>query len=644
MSSALMFNICVAVIVVATIVVFVFGMLMSRRPEHQMPVIVAFVVNALVIVAFLLLVAFGRQQAVAPYVAGACVVLPFLSYFIASKVAKRHREGDKIDDAWGAYQAQGAQLADLNNAQDQALFNAHVGQGAAAGASAFGGQGAALSGAQGSGAQVLGGAAAPASPAADDAFAQLASAAQASQAAQVAQAVQPASSALPASAVGAADPAAAQLQALSAADFAVAGAGSAFSAAADPASTGAFQSLGAAGAPAQNMQPADNAFFPSAASAAASVAPAASAAQVQAQPQIQTQQQMQQGQPGGFSVAGSAQAQQPLQWSQHAPQAQQGWQPQQQQMQQQAFGAETTSPLPAMQSAAPVPAASGFSATGFPSTAGADDTQPLPLLAAYGSAAMPAASSMIAQKIPALQASPAPAQVQAQSQAQAFTGAPAMQNARAASPATPGFAAESSVAADVYRATAANLAREDAARARAAASSSAAQTGADDLRAKLAAYQASSASQQSAGLASAAAAPAAMSAWGANAQAAASQVPAATDRVEFFPDIDIPSAVAASPAVPAGIDLEQPDFADLKARAESFQQRGVHLVAAGLFAQAAGVAPTRDAWTEVLLNEMACYVKAGKPAEARNIAFELRRSGLLDAAQAVKVNAVIGMM
>ena len=642
MSSALMFNICVAVIVVATIVVFVFGMVMSRRPEHQMPVIVAFVVNALVIVAFLLLVAFGRQQAVAPYVAGACVVLPFLSYFIASKVAKRHREGDKIDDAWGAYQAQGAQLADLNNAQDQALFNAHVGQGAAAGASAFGGQGAALSGAQGSGAQVLGGAAAAASPAADDAFAQLASAAQASQAAQVAQAVQPTSSALPASAVGAADPAAAQLQALSAADFAVAGAGSAFSAAADPASTGAFQSLGAAGAPAQNMQPADNAFFPSAAGVAASAAPVA---QVQAQPQAQMQQQRQQGQPGGFSTAGSMQAQQPLQWSQQAPQAQQGWQPQQQQIQQQAFGAEITSPLPAMQSAAPAAvAASGFSATGFPSAAGADDTQPLPLLAAYGSAAVPAASSMIAQKIPALQASSAPAQVQAQSQAQAFAGAPATQNARAASPATPGFAAESSVAADVYRATAANLAREDAARARAAASSSAAQAGADDLRAKLAAYQASSASPQGAGLASAATAPAAASAWGASAQAAASQVPAATDRVEFFPDIDIPSAVAASPAVPAGIDLEQPDFADLKARAESFQQRGVHLVAAGLFAQAAGVAPTRDAWTEVLLNEMACYVKAGKPAEARNIAFELRRSGLLDAAQAVKVNAVIGMM
>ena len=642
MSSALMFNICVAVIVVATIVVFVFGMVMSRRPEHQMPVIVAFVVNALVIVAFLLLVAFGRQQAVAPYVAGACVVLPFLSYFIASKVAKRHREGDKIDDAWGAYQAQGAQLADLNNAQDQALFNAHVGQGAAAGASAFGGQGAALSGAQGAGAQVLGGAAAAASPAADDAFAQLASAAQASQAAQVAQAVQPTSSALPASAVGAADPAAAQLQALSAADFAVAGAGSAFSAASDPASTDAFQSLGAVGTPAQNMQPADNAFFPSAAGVAASAAPVA---QVQAQPQAQMQQQRQQGQPGGFSTAGSMQAQQPLQWSQQAPQAQQGWQPQQQQIQQQAFGAEITSPLPAMQSAAPAAvAASGFSATGFPSAAGADDTQPLPLLAAYGSAAVPAASSMIAQKIPALQASSAPAQVQAQSQAQAFAGAPATQNARAASPATPGFAAESSVAADVYRATAANLAREDAARARAAASSSAAQAGADDLRAKLAAYQASSASPQGAGLASAATAPAAASAWGASAQAAASQVPAATDRVEFFPDIDIPSAVAASPAVPAGIDLEQPDFADLKARAESFQQRGVHLVAAGLFAQAAGVAPTRDAWTEVLLNEMACYVKAGKPAEARNIAFELRRSGLLDAAQAVKVNAVIGMM
>ncbi len=635
MSSALMFNICVAVIVVATIVVFVFGMLMSRRPEHQMPVIVAFVVNALAIVAFLLLVAFGRQQAAAPYVAGACVVLPFLSYFIASKVAKRHREGDKIDDAWGAYQAQGAQLADLNNAQDQALFNAHAGAGAAAGASAFGGQGAALSGAQGSGAQVLGGAAAPAAPAADDAFAQLVSAAQTPQAAQGVQTVQPVS------AMGAADPAAAQLQALSAADFAATGATGAFSAGSDPASTGAFQSLGAAGAPAQNVQPADNAFFPSAAGAAASAIPAA---QVQAQPQAQMQQ-VQQGQLGGFSTAGSAQIQQPLQWSQQAPQAQQGWQPQQQQMQQQAFGAETTSPLPVMQGAAPSPtAASGFSTAGFPSAAGADDTQPLPLLAAYGSAAVPATSSMIAQKIPSLQASPAPAQAQTQTQTQAFTGAPVTQNARAASPATPGFAAESSVAADVYRATAANLAREDAARARAAASSSAAQTGADDLRAKLAAYQASSASQQGVGLASSAAAPATASAWGANVQTAASQAPAATDRVEFFPDIDVPGAAAASSAVPAGIDLEQPDFADLKARAESFQQRGVHLVAAGLFAQAAGVAPTRDAWTEVLLNEMACYVKAGKPAEARNIAFELRRSGLLDAAQAVKVNAVIGMM
>ncbi len=114
--------------------------------------------------------------------------------------------------------------------------------------------------------------------------------------------------------------------------------------------------------------------------------------------------------------------------------------------------------------------------------------------------------------------------------------------------------------------------------------------------------------------------------------------------MEFFPDIDVPGDGAASPAVSAGIDLERPDFADLKARAESFQQRGVHLVAAGLFAQAAGVAPTRGAWMEMLLDEMACYVKAGKPAEARNIAFELRRSGLLDAAQTVKVNAVIGMM
>ncbi len=618
MSSALVFNICVAVIVVATIAVFVFGMVMSRKPERQMPVIVAFVVNALVIVAFLLLVAFGRQQTVAPYVAGACVVLPFLSYLIASKVAKRRREGDKMDNAWGAYQVPGAQLADLNNASDQALFNARAGQGADSGMPAFGARGAAPSGAQVPGVQLSGNAAASASPAVDDALAQLVSAARASQAAQPASPVMPA-----------ADSAAAQLRALSAAELAAAGAAPAPAAPSDPASTGAFQPLGAAGASAQNAQPAGNAFSPPAAGASASAVPSA-------QPQLQMQQQAQQGQPGGFSATGSLQAQQPLQWSQQVQQAQQGWQPQQQQ----AFGAEITSPLPPMKGIAPASsAAPGLPVAAFPPAAAADDTQPLPLLAAYGSAAMPAASSTIAQKIPFLQASPAPMQ------AQAFADAPAMQNAGAASPATPGFAAESSVAADVYRATAANLAREDAARA-CAASPSAAQAGTDDLRAKLAAYQAASASQPGGAYApaSAAAASSTAPAWGANAQTGASQTPSTTDRVEFFPDIDVPGDGAASPAVSAGIDLERPDFADLKARAESFQQRGVHLVAAGLFAQAAGVAPTRGAWMEMLLDEMACYVKAGKPAEARNIAFELRRSGLLDAAQTVKVNAVIGMM
>ena len=105
-----------------TIVVFIFGIIVSRNPEKQKPVIVAFVCNMVFLVAFLAVVIFARKQELAPLMAGLCAVLPLLSYFLSSILFKRSSEGSKMQSAWGGYQAQGSSLEDLSEPRDAHLL------------------------------------------------------------------------------------------------------------------------------------------------------------------------------------------------------------------------------------------------------------------------------------------------------------------------------------------------------------------------------------------------------------------------------------------------------------------------------------------------------------------------------------------
>ncbi len=122
MSYVLVLNICIAVVIAATIAVFIFGIIVSRNPEKQKPVIVAFVCNIIFLVAFLAVVIFARRQSLAPVMAALCAVLPLLSYFISSILFKRNQEGKKMQSAWGGYEGQGASLSDLSNEADEKMM------------------------------------------------------------------------------------------------------------------------------------------------------------------------------------------------------------------------------------------------------------------------------------------------------------------------------------------------------------------------------------------------------------------------------------------------------------------------------------------------------------------------------------------
>ena len=122
MSYVSVLNICIAVVIVMTIAVFIFGIVVSRNPEKQKPVIIAFVCNMVFLVAFLAVVIFARKQELAPLMAGLCAVLPLLSYFLSFILFKRRREGSKMQSAWGGYQAQGSSLEDLSEPRDAHLL------------------------------------------------------------------------------------------------------------------------------------------------------------------------------------------------------------------------------------------------------------------------------------------------------------------------------------------------------------------------------------------------------------------------------------------------------------------------------------------------------------------------------------------
>ena len=82
-------------------------------------------------------------------------------------------------------------------------------------------------------------------------------------------------------------------------------------------------------------------------------------------------------------------------------------------------------------------------------------------------------------------------------------------------------------------------------------------------------------------------------------------------------------------------------FESNRRKAQGFRDRGKNLVAAGLFARAADLAPERQQWREMLFEELGCYVRADKMDEARELARILLAQGTLTRANRIKLNAII---
>ena len=553
-STLFMFNLCVGIIVAVTVIVFIFGMVMSRKPEAQAPVIVSFVVNAIVIVVFLLLVAFGRQQAAAPYIAGACVVLPFLAYFVTAKLSKRKREGDRMEDAWGGYQGQGTSLSDLDSAQDRMRLSQPL-----AGASA---------------------AAADAGMFGYDASLAAFSAGQPG----LNPAVQNTGT-LPGQVV--------------------AGAGASFSGSSQ--GTGSF-------APVSTFPQGTGSFAPVPAQGTGAFVPV--------------------GQ-DSFSTSLDADLDKAFGQAYVAGEAQS------------VFGAPEN--LLGFDVPAPASPRADSTSASQASMSGARDA----------GAAQQAGFSFPSAAVDV-------------SGAQRFGGRgvasdPAALNTHRA--ATPDFSRGGAARSGSFGHPAACVASGKLANAQPTrvVPGSLEPVSVRDLQTRLASRGGSVLAAGGMGGQSASS-PAQLlhAAQGSRRFAAVSPASASSPNFAAPPepewphktilsDVDISSAVspAAHHGAPAAAGAQagaqvptgrRSSYASLRSKAESFQGRGMYLVAAGLFDQASGAAPDRAAWTATLLDQMACYVKAGRSAEARNVAFELRRSGQLNAAQTVKVNAVIGLM
>ncbi len=129
------------------------------------------------------------------------------------------------------------------------------------------------------------------------------------------------------------------------------------------------------------------------------------------------------------------------------------------------------------------------------------------------------------------------------------------------------------------------------------------------------------------------------------------------------PDVPAPAAPASgaaftvellepeTPAVPEPGEPSAPSaeeealawekFESNRRKAQGFRDRGKNLVAAGLFARAADLAPERQQWREMLFEELGCYVRADKMDEARELARILLAQGTLTRANRIKLNAII---
>lgn len=91
-----------------------------------------------------------------------------------------------------------------------------------------------------------------------------------------------------------------------------------------------------------------------------------------------------------------------------------------------------------------------------------------------------------------------------------------------------------------------------------------------------------------------------------------------------------------APAKKAPVD----HFAEFSARATALRDQGAYAIAAMLFEEAASLAPNANEARNSHFEELACYVKAGDAAKAKEIAAKLRQSSVLTRFERIKLDAV----
>ena len=118
--------------------------------------------------------------------------------------------------------------------------------------------------------------------------------------------------------------------------------------------------------------------------------------------------------------------------------------------------------------------------------------------------------------------------------------------------------------------------------------------------------------------------------------AKASSAPATTPAPAPTPEPTPKPAVKPAPAKKAPVD----HFAEFSARATALRDQGAYAIAAMLFEEAAALAPNANEARNSHFEELACYVKAGDAAKAKEIAAKLRQSSVLTRFERIKLDAV----
>lgn len=117
-----------------------------------------------------------------------------------------------------------------------------------------------------------------------------------------------------------------------------------------------------------------------------------------------------------------------------------------------------------------------------------------------------------------------------------------------------------------------------------------------------------------------------------------SSAPAATPAPAPTPE---PTPKPAAKPAPKPAKKEPVDhFAEFSARATALRDQGAYAIAAMLFEEAAALAPNANEARNTHFEELACYVKAGDAAKAKEIAAKLRQSSVLTRFERIKLDAV----